>query len=421
MAKIKPFCGITYNIEKVDVSRVVCPPYDIISPEGQEHFYNLSEYNVIRMELGKEFEGDNEKENKYQRAKRFLKEWLKKKILIKEDLPSLYVYSQEYLDKNRELIERTGLVALVKLEEFEKGVVFPHEKTMKKPKADRLELLKTVQANLSPIFGLYQDESRTVNNALKSALFRTLGPYLEFTDFQGVKHSLWKICDTELIQTVQKFFDNKKILLADGHHRYETALNYCKLMRKKNPSPEAPWNYVMMTLVNSNENLTIYGYHRLVKAKLPLDEVLSLIKKSFDLTRLSSPNLLEKKLKEKKRSIGLHFKSQSYWLVPKKEALKSISAPHPKYLDLGSYLAQELIIEKLRERKALEEKAIQYTDDLQQAIELVNKNEFSLLIALNPVSIKTIWEIAQSGLRLPEKTSYFYPKLWTGLVFRTLD
>lgn len=421
MAKIKPFHGIIYNIEKVDISRVVCPPYDVITPESQENFYNLSEHNVIRLELGKEFEGDDKKENKYHRAKKFLKDWLKKKVLIKEDLPSLYVYAQEYLSKNQELKERIGLVALVRLEEFKKRIIFPHEKTMSKPKADRLELLKTIQANLSPIFGLYQDESRAVNNSLKAALFRTLGPYLEFTDQQGVKHSLWKICDAQLIQTIQKFFENKQILLADGHHRYETALNYCQLMRKENPSPEAPWNYVMMTLVNLNENPTIYGYHRLVKTSLHPQKLLSLIKDGLDLTRLTDSRLLEKKLKEKKQSLGLHLKSQSYWLVPKKEALQSISYPHPKYLDLGSFLAGELIIKKLKERKAIEKEAIQYIDDLRQAIKLVDKGEFSFLVALNPVDIKTIWELAHNGLRLPEKTSYFYPKFWTGLVFRTLD
>ncbi len=421
MAKIKPFRGITYNIEKVDISRVVCPPYDVITPESQENFYNLSDYNVIRLELGKEFDGDNEKENKYQRAKRYLQDWLKKKVLFKEDMPHIYIYAQEYVSKNQELKERIGLVALVRLEDFEKGIILPHEKTMSKPKADRLELLKTVKANISPIFGLYQDESRIINNSLKAAIFRTLGPYLEFTDQQGVKHSLWKICDSELIQNIQKFFENKQILLADGHHRYETALNYCQLMKKENPSLEAPWNYVMMTLVNINENPTIYGYHRLVKVSLSPDEILSLVKAEFDLTQLTDSHLLEKNLKKIKQSLGLYIKSQSYWLVPKKEALKSIFSPHSKYLDLGSFLAQELIIKKLEERKALKKGDIQYIDDFQQAIKLVNKGEFSFLIALNPVGVKTIWEIAKSGLRLPEKTSYFYPKLWTGLVFRTLD
>ncbi len=421
MAKIKPFRGITYNIEKVDISRAVCPPYDVITPEGQDYFYNLSEYNVIRLELGKEFDKDNEKENKYQRAKRFLKDWLEKKVLLKEESPSFYIYSQEYTNKNQELKERIGLVALVRLEEFENGVIFPHEKTMTKPKADRFELLKTVQANLSPIFGLYQDESRAINNSIKAALFRTLGPYFEFTDQHGVKHSLWKISDAELTHNLQKFFENKQILLADGHHRYETALNYCRLMKKENPSPEAPWNYVMMALVNLNENPTIYGYHRLVKAKLPLDKLLSIVKTSFELIELPDSFSLERKLKENKKSLGIHLKQRSFWLVPKKEALESISFPHPKFLELGSFLAQELIIKKLNEKKALKEGAIEYTNDLQQAINLVNSEEFSFLIALNPVNVKTIWEIAQSGLRLPEKTSYFYPKLWTGLVIRTLD
>lgn len=422
MAKIKPFRGVTYNREKINISRVVCPPYDIITTEEQERYYSLSEYNVIRLELGKEFEGDNQKENKYQRAKRFLEEWLKRKVLVKDEEPSLYVYSQEYLTKEGELKERIGLVALVRLEDFKNKIIFPHEKTMSKPKEDRLKLLKTVHANLSPIFGLYKDESRIINNLIKSALFRTFGPYLEFLDQQRVKHSLWKIPDQKLIQNLQNLFKNKSILLADGHHRYETALHYSKLMRKKSSSLEAPWNYVMMALVNSSERPTIYGYHRLVKTNLSPEEVLSLAKTYFVITDLPDFDKLKMRLKEKEHSLGLCLKSQFFLLVPREKALKSIVAPHPKYLQLGSFLAQELIIKKLKERGALEsESAVQYIDDLELAIKSVRKEKSAFFIVLNPVNPKTIWELAQNGFRLPEKTSYFYPKLWTGLVIRTLD
>lgn len=422
MAKIKPFCGITYNIEKVDISRVVCPPYDIITPEGQESYYRSSEYNIVRLELGKEFEGDNSRENKYQRAKKFLKDWLKRKILIKDDKPSFYVYSQEYLTQEHELKERIGLVVLVKLEDFQNKVIFPHEKTMSKPKEDRLKLLKTVKANLSPIFGLYQDESREVNNSIKSVLFRALGPYFEFTDHQGVKHSLWKISDQNLIRAVQKFFKNKQILLADGHHRYETALNYSRLRQKNNPSSEAPWNYVMMTLINSSESPTIYGYHRQVKTTISPDKVLTCIKEHFDLIQLPDFETLRARLKEKGNSLGLYLNSQFFWLAPKEKALQSIFPPHPKYLELGSFLSQELIINKLKEKGALEGgEAVKYIDDLQQAIKSTPQNKSTFLLILNPVKSETIWELAKSGFRVPEKTSYFYPKLWTGLVIRTLD
>lgn len=252
MADVKPFKGILYNRKKVDVSRVVTPPYDVISDDMQARFYRNDPYNIIRLILGKEHKGDTKKNNKYTRAKSFFHKWLKSNILTRDPRPSIYVYLQEYLDSG-EKKTRVGFISLMRIEDPKKSGVLPHEYTLRKPKEDRLKLIASVRANLCPIFSLFQDQDNIINKIIKPFI-KSKEPLFEI-DLNGVVHKLWRVDDIKIISKIRSGMRNKKIFIADGHHRYEVSLLYRNLTREKSNVKKSAQNadYVMMYFTNMNE------------------------------------------------------------------------------------------------------------------------------------------------------------------------
>jgi uncharacterized protein (DUF1015 family) len=262
MATIIPFRGLRYNPDKVaDISQVVTPPYDVIDDAAQARYYAQHPANVIRLELGLTYPQDTADNNRYSRANQYLEKWLEEEILIPEPQPSLYLYEQEYTVRGKRII-RTGLVGGLKVEPYESGTVLPHEETLSKPKADRLQLMRSTRSNFSSIFGLYSDPNQEVTQLLRE---ETKGqpPIIDITDEAGEAHRIWIIQNSSVLEKITEMFREKHIYIADGHHRYETALEYAQEMQEQG---QPGYDYVLTTLVNVfDPGLLVLPTHRLVR------------------------------------------------------------------------------------------------------------------------------------------------------------
>ena len=265
MARIFPFRGLRYNPSKVNLSEVVTQPYDKISPAMQDRYYGASPYNLVRVILGKPEAGDSERESVYTRAAASVEQWLTDGVLAADDEPSLYLYTQTFRvpgDSSGAVLERRGFIALGQLEDYEQKVVFRHEQTLSKPKADRLNLLRSTQTHFGQLFMLYSDPAAEID-----AVLRQSGPpTAEVRDEYDVLHRMWRVSDPDVIQAVQAKMADKKLIIADGHHRYETALNYRNEMRQQMGARSSePYERVMMTFVNMEApGLVILPTHRVV-------------------------------------------------------------------------------------------------------------------------------------------------------------
>ena len=268
MAEIIPFKGLRYNEELVgNISNVVTPPYDVISPEEQANYYNISEYNCIRLELSKEMAGDDDSNNKYTRAAQTLQKWIDNRVLLEEENPCIYIYQQEFSLSSTERYIRTGFIALVRLEEFSKGIILPHENTLSKPKEDRLNLMRACGANFSQVFSLYDDENKDIAKVFEEYCSSNKPVISIEKGIAGSPERVWAISDGDIIDKIKNIMADKKLFIADGHHRYETALAYRDELREKNPNHTGNelYNYVMMMLVDIDDpGLVVLPTHRMV-------------------------------------------------------------------------------------------------------------------------------------------------------------
>ena len=439
MAILSPFKGIRYNIQKInDLSLVTTPPYDIISPSAQQDYYNLNEYNVIRIELGKDFEGDNEKNNKYTRAGSYLNEWMDKDILIQEDTPAFYVYEQEFPISEYEIKIRRGLIALVKLAEFSEGLVLPHEFTLSKAKADRFNLMCSTDSNISQIFSLYNDNDH-VAHILDSFVSANV-PEFEYKTIEGITERLWIIKDIQIISQISKLFSDRQLFIADGHHRYETALNYQKRMISQNPNHTGSeaYNYVMMTLVNMDDSgLIVFPTHRVIK-NLEAFSSQSFIKSAetaFEIDKIDFnlsydsgyvPNQIKQTLEQKStfgKSFG-YYDGMGKWyyiLTLKDPAAVEMILPEksPAFRDLDVAVFHSLILEqyfKINAENLTNQTNLSYTMDVKEAMEWVESGKYQCAFFLNPTKVTQVKEVSLANEKMPQKSTYFYPKLTTGLV-----
>ena len=286
MAIIAPFNGLRFNTDVVgDLAAVTAPPYDIISPAQQKELYEAHPFNVIRLENGEEFPDDDDNHNKYTRSAEFLEDWMQSEVLRQDFAPSLYIYGQKFTLKDGRTLSYKGIMCLVHLEEFEKKIILPHEETLSKAKTDRLNLMRATGANFSPIYSLFNDNGGTVSEIIRKASADE--PQNCFVSADKVTQSLWQISDGETIARVKEAFASKQLFIADGHHRYETALNFRNEMIKKNPNHTGKelYNYVMMFLVSMEEKgLVVFPTHRLVRNVPGFDEtaVTEQLSENFD-------------------------------------------------------------------------------------------------------------------------------------------
>jgi uncharacterized protein (DUF1015 family) len=410
MAEIIPFKGILYNMSKVLGEDVVAPPYDIITPEYKETLYNKSRYNIVRIDFGKELEGDNESENKYTRASNFLNSWLKDGILTTREKSGFYAYEVEYEIKNQRKKLR-GFFCLVKLVELGKGV-YPHECTHSKPKADRLNIMKACNANTSPIFSLYNSPQRRASTVIEETIKQNK-PYMEAHDPDSSAHRLWIIEDKSDIDIIVDDIKDKAIFIADGHHRYETALEFQKEMKMLSADSyqlsAKSWDYVLMFLANmSDEGLTILPAHRLVRG-MP-ENSMKILSEYFYINKVDASEDIEGTISGHKNTIGFCQcdGSQQYILKHRGGGLDDVNRAL-KGLDV--IILHELIFKKL-----LKITNIAYEMNVETALNMIEKGLYDAVFFLNPTRVEDVEKVALSDVRMPPKSTYFYPKLLTGMV-----
>ena len=418
MAEVTPFKGILYNPQAVHAGAVMAPPYDIVSPELKEELYNKSPYNIIRVDFGKDDDGDNEQRNRYTRASQFLSDWLKKEVLLRDPEPSFYCYeiSYELCGENKKI---RGFLGAVRIEELGKGKVHPHEMTYSKPKSDRLNILRHCNANTSPIFSLYSSKEKLASSILDDTSNKP--PYIEASDRDGFTHRLWKISSSASTEIIREEMSDKDIYIADGHHRYETALAFRKEMEDKGMehTGKEPFNYVLMFLSNmEEEGLTLLPTHRIIEINSDI-KIKASLKKYFDIQKVNMEGADEIELRHKMfeimqsrgHSFGMFLtNSNNYYTLTYKSSNLDLNLPESlKRLDVS--ILHKLIFEKL-----LNVDHFEYEMDPDIAVERSRKGSFEAVFFLNPTRIRDVKEVALAGHRMPPKSTYFYPKLLTGMV-----
>lgn len=432
MATVIPIRGVRYNKNKAGaIENLVTPPYDVIDGAAQQAFYHRSPYNIIRLEYGKTFAADNEQDNRYTRAAADFNSWLQQNIMHPEENPAIYLYRQSF-GLGHQTLTRSGIICGVKVEPYDKGVVLPHEQTMPKHKADRLALMRACGANFSPVFGLYDDRQRRVDMLLEQAV-QEKAPAIDFTDDFHQQHQMWVVDDPQLIRQVQALMEPQRILIADGHHRYETALNYAG----QNPD-QAGAGYVMMTLVNLHDpGLVILPTHRLIKhSSLDNTALQKQLPTYFDIQKIDSTDadmisqqlaqladLNESAGTKKRQVLGIYLgPDQLYALTLQDPSVMHQNNPdqHSKaWRELDVTVLQKLILEKflaIDGETVAKGEIIAYTRDTQEAMAEVDRGHYQMAFIMNPTLIAEVTQIAGHGEKMPQKSTFFYPKLITGLV-----
>ena len=421
MAQFLPFRGLRYN-SQTDLSAVICPPYDVIKGDARAQLMQRDPHNIAAVELAAPY-GETATESQYQASAALLAQWIAEGVLVRDD-SSYYLYEQEFaLPGTPETAKRRGVIGALTLEEFGQGVQ-PHEHTMSGPKADRLELLRATQTNISPIFGLFQDDDAWIELLLDSVAVRD--PDGVATDGDGVVHRLWKITDDETVNGIVAGFDNENILIADGHHRYETALNYLREEREKAgdnwTGAEAANSVMMMCVSMQDPGLVVLPTHRLVVNVEPgkVADLPETLKSAFDVELLEGAAVFSELLKNEGGDVtlGLRLPGQSYLLTQRSNDAASalekldVSVLHDQILE------RELGINA--DRLAAGEH-VGYTIHASEAIEKVDSGQAQAAFLLRATPAQQVAQVAASGDKMPQKSTYFYPKLMTGLVLRPLN
>jgi uncharacterized protein (DUF1015 family) len=429
MATIKPFRAIRYNQKKIDhINNVISQPYDRVRYGLQDEYYRLSDYNITRIIKGKEFDDDSDSKNVYTRAKGFLDQWLKEGVLIREDEPAYYVYHQTFPLPTGESITRKAFIAAFELVDFEAGIVLPHEKTHAGPKIDRLNLTRATETYFGNIFMLYPDPQNKIDTIFDDAINRP--PDIEAKELHesDVLHQVWVVTDPKVITAVNEEMAPKtNLIIADGHHRYETALNYREEVAKKHPdAPDnAGFKYRMVALVSmSNPGLTILPTHRLILDynKYSPDEILERAKDYFDITEVPDRNNLEKRMEEgmgKIGQIGLAAKNGLYLLNLRDPEIILQLAPDrdQSWRDLDVTILHKLLFHHIMEidPKSIDNlENIKYLREPDMGYQEIEESEEAFLFILNATRIEQVTACTEVGEKMPQKSTDFYPKIVTG-------
>ncbi|MFA5089724.1 MAG: DUF1015 domain-containing protein [Candidatus Omnitrophota bacterium] len=419
MTEIAPFQAVLYNQERIkDLSSVACPPYDVISSLQQKYYYELDPYNLIHILLGKDISG----EDKYQRADRTFKDWLKEKVLIQDQKPAVYFYFQEYRIRG-EKKARMGFIGRLFLEE-KKASIFTHEHTRLEPKEDRLKLLRAVRANLSPIFVIFPDKRRTINMLYKHVSANQ--PFINIEDKEGITHKLWRITDVAVLSKLKGDMRQASIFIADGHHRYEVARAFREEIRKEagDLAHDASANYILTYFTSAeSQGLTILPIHRLVTLNNgpEITSVISSLKDYFEVEEIKDKArlfFLMEKAGSNEHVFGLYHGGQ-YWFLRfrnkgKSEKLFKSQPDCLRLLDVS--LLNNLVFYKILQLDIQDERLITYSNNPDELIRQAQADTLKLAFFLNPVKVAQITSVALAGERMPAKSSYFYPKVLSGLV-----
>ena len=429
MATIKPFRAIRYNQDKIDsIDHVISQPYDRVRYGLQDQYYDLSPYNITRIIKGKETDADSETNNVYTRANDYLNQWLEEGILIREDQPAYYVYHQTFSLPSGETITRKAFINAFELSHFQEGIVLPHEKTHAGPKVDRLNLTRATETYFGNIFMLYPDPENRIDAIFQTAIQRS--PDIEAKELheKDVLHQVWVVTDPDVLAKVSAEMAPKtNLIIADGHHRYETALNYQAEMKEKYPDApaNAGFNYRMVAMVSmSDPGLSILPTHRLIYdyELYTSQEIIARVKDYFQVDKVSDRDELEKRLEETGPAVGVigFVSSQGYYLL-KLTALDVMAELEPDraqaWRELDVSILHSLVLSKIMEvdqEKIDNLENIKYLREPDLGYDELKQSESSFLFILTPTRIEQVTACTDVGEKMPQKSTDFYPKIITG-------
>ncbi len=434
MAELRPFRALRFTEQAGAVEEVVCPPYDIISEEQRQAYLRRNPHNIIRLELPREGQ------DPYAQAGNVLRQWLAEGVLAQDEQAAFYIYEIEYdLDGMSDISGMYGgthsvygLIAQVRLEEFEKGIVLPHEWTLSKAKEDRLNLMKATGCNFSDVYCLYDDDgSESETNDLLALAMREQ-PTTVLTDEAGLTHRLWALTDEGLIRAIQQRFADMKLYIADGHHRYETAINYRNWLREKGV-PMGDAEYIMMMVVEmSHPGLTVFPTHRLLRdlpnfsseAMLAACNTYFHVEKGLPLFALDER--LEQAYLDGQKAFGFYTGGDTAAVLTLKElSVMDAVLPHlstaSRQLDVT--VLHTLVLEQvlgIDKENMAQQINLTYTRSRTEALDAVESGAAQAAFLLNPTRVSEIRDVAAAGEKMPQKSTYFYPKLITGLTVNKL-
>ncbi len=440
MAEIRPFRGLHYNLSLLsDLSRVICPPYDIISPQLQQELYGRDEHNFVRLEFGRELPQDSAGDDRYSRAGETLAKWLAEGMIETDETPAIYLHDH-YFQLHERKHRRRGIITRVRLEEWEAKVIRPHEGTLPGPRRDRLDLLGALQANTSPVLSMFEDSERRVASVLDHEASRR--PMMRAGDFDGERHDVWAITDSGAIGEIVAGLAEQPLYIADGHHRYTSSLTYRREQRDfSTESSDSAWsgeeacNFVMMTLVDlADPGLVILAPHRLVRgvSRTLLDGLAEKLAVFFDVEEIprETPDLW-RQVDERLGQSG-DVRIACYGATGENVLLLRLRAPAavasmmptfhtPLFQNLDVSVADHVILDRLlKVDPASDQRTVAYCQDRQEALDRVRDGEYQVTFFLQPVAPSLIKAIADDGDQMPRKSTYFYPKTPVGLVFNRL-
>jgi len=434
MADVRPFRALRYNLEQVSATEVMTQPYDKITPAMQERYYLASPYNLVRIILGRRDAGDNTVQNVYSRAAAYSQEWRAQGVLRQDSLASIYAYSQTFAGPSGGSFERRSFIALGRVEDYSAQVVFRHEQTLAKPKADRLDLLRATRVHYEQLFLLYED-SGEINSLLTPE--PGSAPAIDVTDEYGVAHRVWQISDSAVVASVQHKMRDKKLVIADGHHRYETALNFrneCRGTTSTVPNPDAPCEFVMMTFVNMNDPaLLILPTHRVVHSlkSFAVEDFQNACRAFFEIEQVKAgldadcaTSLLRERGREGTALLAVTADRAFLLHSPKPTASHFLAGLSERQQSLDVVQLHKCLLEgvlKLSEESIRQQQNLSYVREASEALQMVRNGAADIAILMNPCRVQQVRDVALAGEVMPQKSTDFYPKLLSGLTAYALD
>jgi uncharacterized protein (DUF1015 family) len=438
MSEILPFKGVHFTDKAGNIQDLITQPYDKITPEMQENYYKRSEYNSIRFVLGKEQTGDNDTCNKYTRARNTFQQFLKKGILTMDDEPAIYAYDQEYVHPDSgKIVTRKCYIGALKLHEYEENIVYPHEHTLSGPKDDRLNLTRAMEANTGLVLMFYRDNEFAVQKILEENTKSE--PLFDAVDHFNTHHKIWKITDKKVISTIQKAMEGKTYIVCDGHHRYETALNYRNEMRHKNPgySGREAWNYRMVAFANSADPaLFVYPTHRVIRNVDGFNDkkLLERLGEKFNIETVEPKCCPETTVVElagsvkrdaEKHAFGLYIQGDErmYKLTLKDESiakqLPGDMSDDWKTLDVT--ILHKIILEPMLgigEKELAEQSNVDYIRHFDESVKLVSSGSHQCAFFMNPTLTHHVEAVTKHNETMPQKSTDYFPKVQSGLVLQ---
>lgn len=434
MAKVIPFCGTRYNTNMFpNLNDVTAPPYDIISKEEQNELYNKNDFNILRIDYGLDFNTDTDTDNRYTRGGAYLRDWIEKEVLLREDESAFYIYEQIFsLGNDKATHSLKGILSLVELREFADRVVLPHEETISKAKTDRLNLMRETGANTSPIYSLYLDDEENIAELIEEN--SEGAPDISFMSGEGVRQNIWIVTDKEVTGEITRLFEDKQLFIADGHHRYETALNYRRERHEADGTPigSADYDYILMMLVSmSNSGLFVFPTHRLIRDIEQFDETMlvGFLTEEFAVSKIyftegDYASIITERLANTvdEKLFALYTGSNYYYLLNLKDTKpldEAIPDKSEAYRHLDVNVLHKLILEQhlgIDEENMKNQKNLVYMREASDAVAAVKDGKYQCAFLINPTKVSEIREIASANEKMPQKSTYFWPKLVTGLV-----